>query len=85
MPITVKGIRVDYVNVKRSEESGRLEIENAAYSLISSTDHVLAKQPIGSYGGMALKPSPETIKKLEAFMAGYKADIQAACGLELDQ
>jgi hypothetical protein len=81
-PITIKGIKVDSVSLKREHETGRDIIENAQYSLISSTDHVLATQTIGGYGGLALKPSPLTIKALEAFMQAYKADVNMALGLD---
>lgn len=84
MAITIKGIRVDAVDIKLNVESGGVDIENAAYSLISSTDHVLAKQTIGGYGGLALKPSPETRKAMDAFMASYKRDVVAVLGLDLD-
>jgi len=82
MPITIKGIRIESVGIKRSEESGIEDIEGATYSLISSADCVLARQPIGGYGGLTLKPSPATIKALREFVASYKADIVAVLGLE---
>lgn len=82
MAITIKGIRVDSVLIERNESTGRDEIKNAQYSLISSTDHVLAKQSIGGYGSMVLTPSPTTIKALEAFASAYKADVVATLGLE---
>ena len=82
MAITIKGIRVDFVSIERIMESGRDEIKDARYSLISSTDHVLATQSIGGYNGLALKPSPETIKALEDFMRRYKADVLAVLGLD---
>jgi hypothetical protein len=83
MAITIKGIRVDWVSFERQEDSGRMGIKDARYSLISSTDHVLATQGIGGYGGLALKPSPQTIKALETFMELYKADVLAVLGLDL--
>ncbi len=82
MPITIKGIRISTIVLKRSDESGKTDIENASYSLISSTDHVLATQPIGGYGGLALKPSVTTIKALEAFVTSYKKDVTDVLGLE---
>ena len=84
MPITIKGIRVEFVTIERSQESGGFDIKDARYSLVSSTDHVLATQPIGGYGGMSLKPSPDTRKALEAFMLSYKKDVVSVLGLELD-
>ena len=85
MPITIKGIRIDDIILKRNEESGRTSIDAASYSLISSTDHVLAKQSIGGYGGLALKASAETIKALEIFVQGYKKDVLAVLGLDLEE
>ncbi len=84
MAITIKGIRIDYVNVERNEENGHSQIKDARYSLISSTDHVLASQGIGGYGGMTLKPSPQTIKLLDQFMQAYKQDALAVLGLDLE-
>jgi hypothetical protein len=82
--ITVKGIRLDTVSIKRLVEEGRDLIDSAQYSLISSTDNVLARQVIKGYGGLDLEPSPATKKALEAFMASYKADVLAAIGLDLE-
>ena len=73
-----------HVTIERSEETGHCAIKEARYSLISSTDHVLASQSIGGYGGLSLKPSPQTIKLLEQFMQAYKADTLAVLGLDLD-
>jgi hypothetical protein len=81
MAITIKGIRIDIVSIKRSEETGGADIDSAQYSLISSTEHVLARQSIGSYGGFTLKPSPNTKKLLDSFMESYKADVVAVLGL----
>jgi len=84
MAITIKGIRIEGVDVKSNLEAGGYVIDNASYSLISSTDHVLAKQIIGGYGGLSLKASAETQKALNAFMASYKRDVVAVLGLELE-
>jgi hypothetical protein len=84
MPITIKGIRIDSVTIERLDENGAVNLKGATYSLISSTDHILATQPIGGYGGIALKPSPATMKALETFMQSYKADVLTVLGLELD-
>jgi hypothetical protein len=81
--ITIKGIRVDFVSIERNESNGQESIKDARYSLISSTDHVLATQSIGGYGGLALKASPQTVKALENFMQLYKADVLAVLGLDL--
>lgn len=83
MAITVKGIRIDSVSIERAAD-GRDGINAAHYSLISSTDHVLAQQSIGGYGSMTLKASPETMKALEVFMQSYKTDVLKVLGLDLD-
>jgi hypothetical protein len=82
MPVTVKGIRVDFVNLERNVETGEAGIKEARYSLVSSTDHILAQQAVGSYGGMSLKPSQDTVKLLHAFFQSYKKDVTTALGLE---
>ena len=83
MPITIKGIRVDYVSLERDNESNRTNIKEARYSLISSTEHVLATQSVHGYQGLAMKPSPGTIKALEEFMQLYKTDVLTVLGLDL--
>jgi hypothetical protein len=84
MPITIKGIRVEGVTIAADVEMGGFRINDASYSLISSTDHVLAKQSIDGYGGLSLKASPETQKALYAFMASYKRDVIGVLGLEFE-
>lgn len=79
MPIGIKGIRLDSINIKPTEEADTIE---ASYSLISTADKVLAKQSIGGYNGMAIQPSPNTIEKLRAFMSAYKSDVQITLGLD---
>ncbi len=81
MPITIKGIRLETVAIKRNEDGGT-KIESSEYSLISSVDKVLAKQTIGGYGGMVLEPSKETTAALNAFVESYRADVVATLGLE---
>lgn len=82
MPITVKGIRIDKVDILRDNESGQHNISEAQYSLMSSADKVLAKQPIGGYQGLTLKPSANTVRALNEFMAMYESDVKAVLGLE---
>ena len=81
MPVTIKGIRLNDMQLKRQDDgSHRLEV--ASYSLISSVDKVLADQTIGGYNGMKLEPSPGTVKALSEFLKLYKADVVTALGLE---
>ena len=81
MPITLKGIRLESVGIER--EQGKLELKSSSYSLLSSTDNVLAQQSIGGYGNrLTINPSPETLKALDAFLASYSKDITVTLGLE---
>ena len=81
MAITIKGVRVDDIQIEPDKEAGGYKIKQAQYSLISSVDKVLAKQTIGGYQGTALEPSPETKKALEAFTLSYTKDVQSILGL----
>lgn len=81
MPVTLKGIRLESVTLER-QESGKLDLKSASYSLLSSTDHVLANQSIGGYGDkLKLNPSPKTIELLNAFVDNYRNDITTLLGL----
>lgn len=82
MAITIKTARVDSVQLIIDTEEGGFRISEAAYSLISSADKVLARQSVGGYHGIKLEPSPATKKLLDEFMAAYVADVRAALGLE---
>jgi hypothetical protein len=80
MAITIKGIRLESVEVKRSEEA--MPSMEASYSLMSSVDKVLATQNVGGYSGLKLTPSPDTIKALNTFLASYRQDITTVLGLD---
>ncbi len=82
MAITIKGIRIESFTIVKDAEKGVYKIDNAAYSLISSTDAVLAKQTIGGYGGMTLEASAPTVKALQEFVRMYKGDVEMVLGLE---
>lgn len=83
MPITLKGIRLESVTLERQESSGKLELKNASYSLLSSTDHILANQTIGGYGDkVKINPSIETVKLLAAFVDSYKKDVTTTLGFD---
>lgn len=81
MPITIKGIRVTSIQLTLDKEIGAFKIENAQYELLSSTDHVLAQQAIGGYGGRVLKASQDTEKALNEFVQAYRKDVDLALGL----
>jgi hypothetical protein len=82
MPITLKGIRLESLTAERDDKTGNLALKSASYSLLSSADKVLAQQTIGGYNNLAITPSAETLKALEAFLSLYKRDITAVLGLE---
>lgn len=82
MPIGIKGIRINSLEIKCQAADDGEEKLSGNYSLISTTDKVLANQAFNSYGAMKLLPSPQTSKLLDDFIASYKADINAVLGLE---
>ena len=81
MAVTIKGIRVDDVQIEPDTERGAHRLKQSTYCLIGSTGKVLAKQTLGGYGGMAFEPSPATKSALDAFMASYTNDVQSLLGL----
>ena len=81
MPITIKGLKVNNIHIEPDQSNGGYKISTADYSLVSSTDKVLAKQTIGGYQGMALEPSPATKQALEIFATSYAKDVQSLLGL----
>jgi len=82
IPITIKGVRVEEIQIGKADERGGFRVTSSVYSLISSTGKVLAKQAIGGYSsGVSLEPSAPTVKALETFMALYADDICTVLGL----
>jgi len=45
---------------------------------------VVAKQSIGKYQNMTIKPSPETDLALQTFLKAYNDDIGKALGLDVE-
>lgn len=82
MAITLKGIRLESLNVRRDKESGSMKLEEAQYALISSADKVLANQSVGGYQGLTVSASPETLSFLDKFIDSYKRDITTVLGLD---
>lgn len=80
MAITIKGIKINDVHLEPTDNGG-FRIKSAEYSLISSTDKILAKQSLGGYQGMALGPGSETKAALDEFMKAYLKDVQTLLGL----
>lgn len=81
MAITIKGIKINSVNIQLDPETGGHKINSSEYSLISSEDKVLAKQTIGGYGGLVIEMSSTTKQTFEAFMKQYKQDVNTTLGL----
>lgn len=81
MAITIKGIRITSIQLTLDKETGFFKIENSVYELLSSTDHVLAQQSIGGYGGRTLKATQETEKLLGQFVQSYRKDVDTTLGL----
>lgn len=81
MAITIKGIRITSIQLTLDKETGFFRIENSQYELLSSTDHVLAQQAIGGYGGRTLKATQETEKLLSQFVQSYRKDVDTTLGL----
>lgn len=82
MAITLKGIRLESLSFSRDEKDGGYTVPQAEYSLITSTDKVVAKQTISGYYGLKLALSAATVKALEDFVALYMKDVRAVTGLE---
>lgn len=80
--ITIKGIRLESLDIEYSAETGAHNLKGAAYSLISSADRVLARQNLGGYNDMKIAPSSNTLTLLNEFVSSYKKDVTAALGLE---
>jgi len=83
MPITIKGIRLESMNLEREEKSGRVELKTSSYSLLSSTDRVLANQTIGGYNSpVTVVPSSTTMALLDQFVNSYRKDVCDVLGLD---
>ena len=82
MAITLKGVRIEELTLKRNGDSGETKIDSAVYSLISSQDKVLAKQPIGGYNALTVEPSPGTVASFRTFLESYRKDLVLTLGLE---
>lgn len=83
MAITIKGVRIESIELQRQDSTGKIELKSASYSLISSTDHVLANQSTGGYNDkVKIQLSAETTKLLTSFLDSYKKDVTQTLGLE---
>lgn len=81
MGIAIRGIRIENITLTRDKDSGENGV-TGDYSLISTADKVLAKQGFNGYNEIKMSWSGETIKSLNAFLAGVKNDVQNTLGLE---
>lgn len=81
MATTIKGIRIEEVNISSPTVDGGREIRGQ-YSIISNTDIVLAKNGFNGYEQVKIAFSPDTQKAFQVFLAGVKKDTQATLGIE---
>jgi len=79
MAIAIRGIRVEALEIKRSD-TGDNTLEGR-YSLISTADKVLATQSFNGYNDIKVSMSVETQKAFNDFIGGMKKDIQVVLGL----
>ena len=76
--IGLQGIKVDSVSIDRREGEAQV---TGRYSLVSTSDIVLAKQSFNTYGEVKVALSAGTQTALNRFMAELKTDIQNTLGL----
>lgn len=81
MPITIKGIRISELTIKTKPDEGECGI-TSSYELLSNEDKVLAKQSVGGYNGLEMRPAADTIAKLNDFIKSYKRDVNMTLGIE---
>jgi hypothetical protein len=81
MPITIKGFRIEHLAMNRQDENGSVKI-TGTYSIISSADKVIAKQSFGDYNGIEIKPSADTIRKMDEFLKAFRTDLNSTLGME---
>lgn len=82
--ISIKGIRIDAVDIKLSDNEGGGSGISSSYSLLSSADKVLAKQKVGGYGDMRVEPAADTVKAMNDFIKLYKRDVNSVLGLDTE-
>ncbi len=78
MSIGIKGLRID--NVAIASKEGGNEI-SGNYSIISTTDKIIAKQGFNSYDEVKITMSQETKTALNTFLAALKKDAETTTGL----
>lgn len=77
--LTIRGIRLDAINIPKPDDDGRRKV-SGQYALISTAEKVLATQPFNTYGGIDITPSPATIQALDRFLALFSADVSMMLG-----
>ncbi len=80
MAITIEGIKISGINIKREEKDGVLDV-TGSYELVSNTGVTLAKQSFNDYGGMKVQFSPVTVKLLRDAMSAIGDDLNMVLGL----
>ena len=76
--IGLRGIRLDKVEV--DIKGGEIKT-SGKYSLVSTTDKVLATQGFNSYSDIIVELSADTHKALGAFLSALKLDVDRVLGL----
>jgi len=78
--ISIKGVKVDNVQIKQGDK-GEF-IVTGSYSIISSSDKVIATQSFNDYSEIKVGLSQETQKALENFSSLLKTDVEITTGLK---
>ncbi len=79
MSITIKGIKLRDITVTRDEE-GKIKV-TGNYSVLSSTDKVIAKQGFNGYNDIEVSWTAETQRLIESAVAAIKQDVELTLGL----
>lgn len=77
MAITLKGARVDSIEISRKDGVNDIK---GSYSLVSSDDKVLAKQSFNGYSDVKVQSSQETKTALEVLMNSIAKDVNLTLG-----
>jgi len=77
--ITMKGIRLPSLDIRRNAEKGTYEI-SGYYELVSSNDTILAKQAFNGYNDIKLSPSPESSNLIHKLMVSLNNDMEKILG-----
>ena len=79
MAVTIQGVRLGSLEISK-DDKGQRKI-TGSYELMSNQDVVLAKQNFNGYSDVKVAFSAETLKHLNNFVSGAKADVKGVLGL----